>query len=335
MRALLSAGARPSAVDASFLDMKTPLHKAATEGHRDVCIALLEHGADPNACDAAGNSVLDVLSLALPSAWEELSGVQRGRRGGGADGVIGEQGKGDCSVVGFLKGEEKDWRGLCEALERYGGRRRLDRGHGLGNSGAGDGDGAEGPRRSDVPSAGGARKCGVTGGVDCEKVRAKGIDTPLLSREATASREMVNVADLAAEESEGALTRQASGDTEADTVVGRVDVDAACAAVASAGDESGDVPSVVARARAECQHDRVAARKNSAGVMLGGTSVDHPITWAADGSESAGIPCGECRLPTVVMVRSACCRGLLCKPCLRDVTVRRIKCRRCRDSSGA
>ncbi|CAM9984426.1 unnamed protein product [Ectocarpus sp. 4 AP-2014] len=43
-----------------------------------------------------------------------------------------------------------------------------------------------------------------------------------------------------------------------------------------------------------------------------------------------GVPCGECLLPKVVMVRTTCCGGLICKPCARDICARRQSCRRCR-----
>lgn len=68
------------------------------------------------------------------------------------------------------------------------------------------------------------------------------------------------------------------------------------------------------------------APASSNGRLAGGTPPsDH-------GSRSAGIPCGECLLPTMVMVRSSCCGGLLCKPCVWKICARRHSCRRCRES---
>ena len=146
MRALLSAGAQPQATDASFLDMKTPLHKAASQGHRDVCIALLEAGADSNASDAAGNSPLDLLNMSLPMPSESLPGPpgkggDGNRYSGGVRGGTGsdrsDESDAACSVVVLPNGEDRDWDGVRDALERYGGRRlRFDPvAHGSANGG--------------------------------------------------------------------------------------------------------------------------------------------------------------------------------------------------------
>lgn len=56
VRLLLSRGAKPDQRSSGF--HKTPLFQAAYDGNRDICILLLDHGADPNALDYDGNNPL-------------------------------------------------------------------------------------------------------------------------------------------------------------------------------------------------------------------------------------------------------------------------------------
>jgi ankyrin repeat protein len=49
--ALLQAGADPNAID---IDSASPLHKAAFNGHTEVCTMLLEKGSDIDARDGQG-----------------------------------------------------------------------------------------------------------------------------------------------------------------------------------------------------------------------------------------------------------------------------------------
>lgn len=65
---LLCQGADPNARDNWNY---TPLHEAAIKGKIDVCIVLLQHGADPNIRNTDGKSALD---LAEPSAKAVLTG---------------------------------------------------------------------------------------------------------------------------------------------------------------------------------------------------------------------------------------------------------------------
>lgn len=257
MRALLSAGASTTAADASFLDMKTPLHKAAAQGHRDVCVALMEAGADPNACDAAGNSALDVLSLSAPSLSAEGVSGPRNKDSGGGGGTTEA-----CSIVVLSSGgEEKDWGGVREALVRYGGCRKL--GEAIGSGNGGGGGGGEGGRDSGAYSNSGASSS--SGG-----------------REAAAAAALEQERAPPAPNRAGAIATPAS-----------------------------------ASSKGQQQQQQL---------------VDTPRSEHGSSSTSAGIPCSECLLPKVVMVRASCCGGLLCKPCVRDICARRHSCRRCRDT---
>jgi hypothetical protein len=56
VRLLLSRGAKPDERSSGF--RKTPLFQAAFDGSRDICILLLDHGADPNALDDSSNNPL-------------------------------------------------------------------------------------------------------------------------------------------------------------------------------------------------------------------------------------------------------------------------------------
>jgi hypothetical protein len=63
---LLDAGAEINVLDRSLPDHRTPLHKAASQGHEDVVRLLLERGADPDALDAGGNSYMSVMQDSPP-----------------------------------------------------------------------------------------------------------------------------------------------------------------------------------------------------------------------------------------------------------------------------
>lgn len=67
---LLDAGASVNAIDRSLSDHRTPLHKAASQGHDAVVRLLLDRGADPSALDARG---LDYLLLDCPADTDILS----------------------------------------------------------------------------------------------------------------------------------------------------------------------------------------------------------------------------------------------------------------------
>ena len=257
MKALLAAGARPSATDSSFLDMKTPLHKAAGQGRWNVCIALLEVDADPNALDASGNTALDVLYLSCPpnTAFDllpELRARVKRQSDEPTDGISehhNQQGanagwRKETSSAGLGDGAIVDWDGAREALKRYGGK------HG----------------QTTCPNAAVGAALSNSGG-ECS------IDPPAVA-----------AADVAEEgRNRSHVDLPLGEDSKEDCGVGRTTTEAA----------------------------------NESDAM------------ARSDSDNAGIPCGECRLPKVVMVRSFCCGGLLCKSCARELSARRRSCRRC------
>lgn len=244
--------------------MKTPLHKAASQGHRDVCIALMEAGADPNACDVSGNTALDVLYLSsseylLPPPMPPNPSPEsiEKRRGDGTTGGCGEDDRrvsvserGDTSPTVGWYGEAIDRNGVREALERFGGGRQRTL-----------------CRVSVGGSSGGGRD------------RSKYACRPA-------------VASTAAIPFEGGVPDfQAGGDHQNDG-------------------------GVVQKPREGSKQKEVTPHVRAAG----------------DGDGGAGIPCGECCLSKVVMVRSICCGSLVCKSCMRELSARRKSCRRCRDS---
>lgn len=93
---------------------------------------------------------------------------------------------------------------------------------------------------------------------------------------------------------------------------------------------------------AECMPEGLLAGKKSTVIAPGIVGADNGrisssrtegAGMGAGGErEIVGIPCTECLLPKVVMVRALCCRGLICKPCVRGINLRRQSCRRCRGS---
>lgn len=255
--------------------MRTPLHKAASQGHREVCVALMGAGADPNACDAAGNSALDVLSVSAPILPDAAPVPSSHSEGSGAAGDGG--GSEACSIVVLSSsGAGKDWGGVREALERYGGRRMRARVEGSGNVGG---------------SGGGNHEDEASGR---EKGRASVLAADSVVQAAGA--------ELGVWESEGALPGQER------TCPKRSGVDAA-AELASTPLE-GQVGAV--------------SLAGTKGVVL------ERAVGSTPRSEGGGVPCGECLLPKVVMVRTTCCGGLICKPCARDICARLQSCRRCR-----
>lgn len=326
VHALLSAGAQPQATDASFLDMKTPLHKAAGQGHRDVCIALLEAGADPNASDAAGNSPLDLLGMPLPMPSVSMPGPPgKGgdghRDSGGVDGRTGSS-KSDerdtaCSVVVLSSGEGKDWGGVREALERYGGRRlRFDPvapgsagdGHDGVDTKIGGGQGGHGKGHSAHGSAGSARCCsGASDGVSRGAIIQDNVDA-----------------------SQSVIARSFSMEAGGAGVSGGRPADPT-----SPGDGIASAGGTHATLQPAGKLKTVAGESGRGGLVEGVPAVRMYSPAGGEGGASDGIPCGECRLPKVVMVRAACCGALLCKPCVRHLSARRRGCRRCSGDGGA
>lgn len=326
MLALLSAGAQPHATDASFLDMKTPLHKAAGQGHRDVCIALLEAGADPNASDAAGNSPLDLLNdMSVPVPSDSLPGMpleKIGDDGRNSDGVGGNTGRGKsdksdaaCTRVVVLSGGEegRDWDGVREALERYGGRRLRFDPLTLGsvNSGGHGGSGDSGTASS-------VRCSGASDGVvgDTTALENVGASQPAISHYSS-SMEAGGAGLSVGRPTDPTSPRQSTckqGDPNADDVI------------AAGGEHATPQPA---------GNLETVAGENGGGVLVEGVPAASAFPAGGEGGANAGIPCGECRLPKVVMVRAACCGALLCKPCVRHLSARRRGCRRCSGDGGA
>lgn len=77
VRLLLSRGAKPD--ERSSVFHKTSLFQAAYDGSRDICILLLDHGADPNALDNYGNNPLREAILGKQPAIVDLL-LERGSR---------------------------------------------------------------------------------------------------------------------------------------------------------------------------------------------------------------------------------------------------------------
>ncbi|CBJ30948.1 Chain A, Crystal Structure Of A Designed Full Consensus Ankyrin [Ectocarpus siliculosus] len=290
VRALLSAGASTNAADTSFADMRTPLHKAASQGHKEVCVALMEAGADPNACDAAGNSALDVLCLSVPILPEAMPA--RSPHSEGSSGAAGGGGSEACSIVVLSSGAGNNWGGVREALERHGGLRRMRaRVEGLGNAGSGGGGDHQGEAGSGCIDPG-ARSS------ECEKESASVLSAEPVVQTAGAELGVREPEVAALPGQETSCSKKRSG------------VDAAELASTPSQGQLGAV-SVAGTERVVLE--RAVGKSPRSGGGGGG-----------------GVPCGECLLPKVVMVRTTCCGGLICKPCARDVCARRQSCRRCR-----
>ena len=76
MRALLAAGALLMAPDRHGW---APLHRAAMRGREAAAIALLEHGADPEACRAAPAGLTRARALVLASLVPGLDWLRPSR----------------------------------------------------------------------------------------------------------------------------------------------------------------------------------------------------------------------------------------------------------------
>lgn len=62
----------------------TPLMRAASVGHIDVCTVLLEVGADPDILDNQGRSVLDYSTDAIKPRLQAIIGALKQTSGHGA-----------------------------------------------------------------------------------------------------------------------------------------------------------------------------------------------------------------------------------------------------------
>lgn len=238
--------------------MRTPLHKAASQGRRDVSVALLDAGAEVNALDAGGRSPLDTLVLSAPHSVH----------GDAADG--------------------KDWKGTQEALLRCGG------GHSAVDLSGGCG-GESARRFAKVGVEGPGASTGVPSGTG-DGLNKTSASPPELLGLGSGS---VDLDDMRSIDPRRLGPRQETvGDTSVETVDGR----ASDTATSGLG---------------------TAQRRSVVGGQPG----------AKGGDGGAGIPCRECRLPTVAMVRGSCCGGLLCKSCQRKLRFGRRPCRLCRDAS--
>lgn len=334
VQTLLSAGAQPHATDASFLDMKTPLHKAADQGHRDVCIALLEAGADPNASDAAGNSALDLLDLSMPPPLESLPrppgkcGDSR-KSSGGLDGGIssGRRGERDaaCSVVVLAGGEDRDWDGVSEALERYGGRRlRVNPAAAAAaahRSASGDG-GVDTDTGGGGHDGGGEIVYGLTSSVRRSDDDVSG-NTPILGN-VDAPQTAIDRPSLMEADGAGCSVGRPVDPTPPRPSSGEENNPNSDGILAAGGGHAASRPA---------GGFETVVGESTRRVLLEGAR-SSSVFLDEEGGASAGIPCGECRLPKVVMKRAACCGALLCKPCVRHISARRRGCRRCSGEDG-
>lgn len=345
VRALLSAGALPQATDASFLDMKTPLHKAAAQGHADVCLALLEAGADPDARDAAGISALDVLALASPDSEErlpteletELGDRDAGRSGANSGKANRYSGPGRGSkmhTMGALLHDErgKGWTATREVLEHHGGhkinsRRNFADMKSGSRATVGNGDDATNCSRAGSENRRGSER------LDSQRTVLAAEILPSSFLQANGGREtVVTCSSPGTANNDGA---RETGPRERDMERDRGEIGSVRTACdphfASSPKESNR--DVFDPSRRRCgqsdEHPHVSASKSP----VVSARVDAALGTGIDGErgDNACIPCGECRLPKVVMVRARCCGGLVCKSCVRDMSVRRRSCRRCRE----
>ena len=73
---LIAAGADLDAIDSSFGDGRTALHKAAAEGHVNIVNLLIESGADASVQDRSGRTYSELLpSLQIIAKNEEIGAI--------------------------------------------------------------------------------------------------------------------------------------------------------------------------------------------------------------------------------------------------------------------
>jgi ankyrin repeat protein len=94
----------PSLVNFRDYDRRTPLHIAASEGHVELCLLLLQRGAKINRCDRWGGSPLDDAYRHRHSAVIELLKMRGGRFGSPsqANNLISAASEGDLEEVKAL-----------------------------------------------------------------------------------------------------------------------------------------------------------------------------------------------------------------------------------------
>lgn len=397
--------------------MKTPLHKAVDQCHREIAVALMDAGADPNAIDAAGNSPMDVLFSHFRSPHtepspcdspgknqvdqEKGSGGESDRAAATVTGLGQYRGAGsrcnddhdlnarrDCSASmargdGDRSDGMEDWERLAEALKQYGGKRRQRRQRGSGNLCA---------FASSVNSDN-ERMPPNGRGIYCENVTIakRGLEEPTTESSSVSPTAVAPTQDVAGGGCDSSISSAVMVESEPyNGARGKNAVDkyshGGCPARSSSRADGSPheyppPPSSLegVKARTEDQslerggqaHDReVISRGNASqssvvqGIRAGAddafkrhfsgsssvgktgtaTAPDNDVekgTTSSSGTSRAsaaggmpgtsiGVPCGECRLPKVVMVRASCCGGLICKPCVRSINLRRESCRRCR-----
>lgn len=317
---MLSAGADPGAPDTSFLDMRTPLHKAADQGHREVSIALMGTGADPNTHDASGASPLDVV----------MTSATRGMYTSSARSSKGSEGRGEHSptsnlavALGSNLGAGRDWGGVQIALEQHGGRRS----RACSSSVAVNVECAEGDAvqvRSECSLGYSKALSGASGKLVIGERTASGgtIDTPQML--ASDSVQRSEPTDYVSEGGTFVDQGRNLGSKEAipEVLMARVGQEIC---KASGNNDGVHSISTLPAQQQEYSHGIDITRVTTHTKGNQGSRIS---------AEGTGVPCGECRAPVVTMVRSSCCRGLLCKSCARSMRIRREVCRQCRDSSN-
>lgn len=304
--------------------MKTPLHKAVSQGHKDVSIALLEAGADTNVIDAKGHSPLDTMLAASPYMMTISSEMDGNSEQSTSRTTSGVKETGETRDHDGL-GSDRNWEELRGALERHGGHYHRvlsvegcgDNGVNLGGVGVGSSPATPGPS--------GCRKASVlvlsnacdprTGTDDSVFDFSPAVPRQLAERELEFAHSRSN-RSVDAEESR--LERGlVSG-------VGTPPVgvnDSRMLATSASPDFSNTpkeaLPPVMIARDDGCRNDSVPPSEVPGG--RGGSP------------ESVGMKCGECQVPVVTMVRALCCRGLLCKSCSRVLRVQGRSCSLCRN----
>lgn len=399
--------------------MKTPLHKAVDQCHREIAVALMDAGADPNATDAAGNSPMDVLFSHFPStqtapcpcycpgkiqvdqgkgsrgesgrAAATVAGLGRCHCAGGRcdghefnarRGCYASTARGGGSGSGY---DKKEWKSLAEALERYGGERgqRPQRGNGdlcvFANNVSPDDRRTPPDGESDDCKSGsitqrdleqettGSSLVSLAAVAPTRGVGREGCDSSISFSAAVVESEPYNGTggkQSVYKYSHGHDDRPAHHDLETNASAQEYPPPPPSwkEVKSQTGDQSlergGQVHNreVVSRGKAPKRSvvhgvktgaDDVLKRHTSGSPLVGETGVATAPEYAVDrgtirssgdsqGSaaggmpgDSMGVPCGECRLPKVVMVRASCCGGLICKSCVRNINLRRELCRRC------